>query len=1290
MGGVAIVVFSDLVDSTELLARLGDDRMERLRRDHVADTSTAVLSNGGRVVKTLGDGMMATFGSALSALRAAAAIQAAVGRQNSAYGGVGLAARVGIAAGEPIADGDDLHGMPVVIASRLSEAASSGEVLVQDLVRALIASRDMGALGELREYELKGVPEPVRASLLSWRELEHDRGDATVEASGGDMAQVNPRAGVAALGDTAASSDRAPPANGIRLPPMLAAYAGEPLIGRDREIRELCEATKPRPGRRAVLVLGEPGIGKTRHAAAAASDAHAAGALVVLARCPPEATIAFEPWVRALGELALAGDDDWRASLAEAAGADLATLVPELRPHAEVAERAVAEEVVAAEGARYRVLRGIVAALDCAAGQAPLHVVLDDAHWCDPASAQALAHLLDSAPDRLVLVATARDQEMGRRHQVSRVLTDLRRTGDLVELRLEGLDADGLASLVNARVGRAIAPRLAERLRARTAGNPFFAGELAQDLEERGGLRDGEALETAPVPEAVAGVVEGRLARIGTDAEALLGAAAAIGPTSPVAVAARAAGLDGERVDHAIREALDERLAIEVAAAKPTIAFPHALVREALIAGTASAERARLHLAIATALEDEPDAEPAELARHRGLAVELTGPEPAIAAYRTAAAAAAEGHDHERAASHLRSLLALLPQGDNAAWAPVLLELGEQELLAADLVRGRDSFRAACDAARATGDAATFGRAALGFAGGDIGFGFEIGTDDPSSVALLREGLEMLGEEEPRLSLRMGFRLTYLLIYTDEHAAIAELASRAGELERRLGDTEAHVLARFTALVAQIARSADPLHVLDMVDERLEIANLADQCDREDLIFRVVQATAWIHYVAGDIPQCERATERLAEIAEHLGSPRFSWEVDMNRGLRLLDRGNLADGEALIQRAGAVMRRLRPDLHIGLMLTWLLAARCIYGAEVAAVRAAVETMESVSPRGIFTAIRAFYTALDGDFAQAQRLTRGSLTDDLEPLRRPDGHLPAALCFLAYATTLVGDRESAERLRPLFEPLRSRLVALPPAPCFGILPEMLIGRLELLLGHPDAAAVELRMATAKADALECVWLGAATRVDLARALHRCGKPTEARTALTEAESIARRYGIGLAAKEAAQARAEIEGRESAAPEPTAERTRPVRALASRSGRRALATMVRGLDDVALERRFAEPRRQRALVRATARGFQPAEADGFNGIVAYELEPFAIEPPPTAPWRWAIEVDTRAGRARLREPAPLDAAVTIHFGLADWVRIVAGLQEPLAAMVAGRCSVEGDVLVAARLQAMFGAN
>ena len=134
-----------------------------------------------------------------------------------------------------------------------------------------------------------------------------------------------------------------------------------------------------------MLILGEPGIGKTRHAAAAAGDAHDQGATVALARCPPEPVIPFEPWVRAIGELALAGDEVWRAKLALAAGPELSALVPELGRHAGAAERAGAGEIVAAEGARYRLLHGISAALACAPGNR--HFT-----WCSTTPSGAIRH----------------------------------------------------------------------------------------------------------------------------------------------------------------------------------------------------------------------------------------------------------------------------------------------------------------------------------------------------------------------------------------------------------------------------------------------------------------------------------------------------------------------------------------------------------------------------------------------------------------------------------------------------------------------------------------------------------------------------------------------------------------------------------------------------------------------------------------------------------------------------------------------------------------------------------
>lgn len=320
--------------------------------------------------------------------------------------------------------------------------------------------------------------------------------------------------------------------------------------------------------------------------------------------------------------------------------------------------------------------------------------------------------------------------------------------------------------------------------------------------------------------------------------------------------------------------------------------------------------------------------------------------------------------------------------------------------------------------------------------------------------------------------------------------------------------------------------------------------------------------------------------------------------------------------------------------------------------------------------------------------EARSRLRALLIDDLERLRRPDAHLPAALCILAYAAYLSDDREAGARLRPLLEPLRGHLVPVVPAIGSGLSPEWAIGVVELLAERPAAAARELSDAVERSDRHEIAWASAWYRCELAVALHRNGDAELAQATLAEGESLAERYGLGWTIKGAAEVRAELEDREPPTAKTVRGRSKPLRALAARGGRRALAAMVSDLGDEEIERRFLDPRRQRSLMRALARAFQPVEARGFSGVVAYELEPFVIEAPPDSPWRWALAVDSRAGRARLLEPAPLDASVTVHLGLADWVRVIAGTQSVLATIVGGRCTVEGDVLVAARLEAMFG--
>ena len=91
-----------------------------------------------------------------------------------------------------------------------------------------------------------------------------------------------------------------------------------------------------------------------------------------------------------------------------------------------------------------------------------------------------------------------------------------------------------------------------------------------------------------------------------------------------------------------------------------------------------------------------------------------------------------------------------------------------------------------------------------------------------------------------------------------------------------------------------------------------------------------------------------------------------------------------------------------------------------------------------------------------------------MADDCAPLRGPDGYFPMGLWALAYTATHLGDREAGARLRPLFEPMRSRIISATPSVGFGHLPEWHIGRLELLADRPGQAVEELRAAVARAE------------------------------------------------------------------------------------------------------------------------------------------------------------------------------------------------------------------------------
>jgi class 3 adenylate cyclase len=165
---IQVILFSDLEGHTQMMTRLGDVAGRAILRTHERITRQALSDFGGREVKTLGDGFVATFTSAQRALRSAAALQSQFRDAEGAGNDLaGLRVRVGINAGEPEEEDGDIFGQSVIAAARIAALAQGGQVLVADVVRQLVAGKRFDFV-DFGEHILKGFPEPTQIWEFSW------------------------------------------------------------------------------------------------------------------------------------------------------------------------------------------------------------------------------------------------------------------------------------------------------------------------------------------------------------------------------------------------------------------------------------------------------------------------------------------------------------------------------------------------------------------------------------------------------------------------------------------------------------------------------------------------------------------------------------------------------------------------------------------------------------------------------------------------------------------------------------------------------------------------------------------------------------------------------------------------------------------------------------------------------------------------------------------------------------------------------------------------------------------
>jgi len=162
------ILFTDIVGSTETNQRLGDAKAMELLRTHDLIVRGHLRGSAGNEVKHTGDGIMASFASVSRAIECAIAIQLSL-EEHRAKAEHPIDVRIGVSAGEPVAERDDLFGAAVQLAARACDRAAAGAILVSTAVRELCTGKTF-KFEPRGPFELKGFPEPVALFEVAWRE----------------------------------------------------------------------------------------------------------------------------------------------------------------------------------------------------------------------------------------------------------------------------------------------------------------------------------------------------------------------------------------------------------------------------------------------------------------------------------------------------------------------------------------------------------------------------------------------------------------------------------------------------------------------------------------------------------------------------------------------------------------------------------------------------------------------------------------------------------------------------------------------------------------------------------------------------------------------------------------------------------------------------------------------------------------------------------------------------------------------------------------------------------------
>ena len=516
-------------------------------------------------------------------------------------------------------------------------------------------------------------------------------------------------------------------------------------------------------------------------------------------------------------------------------------------------------------------------------GPAPV-VVLEDLQWADAGTLLALRHLLRHPPAAGVLVlGTHRDIDLPPGHPLLDLLADAHTAPPARRHTLAGLDGDAVEELLRETIndaGPAGLTARADELAHRTGGNPLLVHETLRYLTEQGAIAaTGEwqsplPLADAGVPTGVRELVEQRLRQLPAEVAALLRQASVLGERFEPALLVAVAGLPKLDVADALETAAAAGFVgpdgsgptpgpgtVAPAPAAASIpspgggngnshearwAFAHALVREAILAGLGTAERARTHWRAGRSLLDRPDdgVHLADAAHHLTAGVDAGDPLAAVEANVRAGEHALGTLAFEDALAGFGTAVDLLASAPAPAADPDLayrawIGRGHAAGVLALQQPQRQGFEAAARIAREAGWPERLADATIGFvscltASRDVAS--DTPADDEERVdAMLDEALARLGDEPtPVRGVLVSLKVTSAVLREDGAAARA-VADEGLAIARRMTEPEARPYSRVTYIWSRLGRPADA----DLVDEAEHLLTDFDTTPRDRLSLRV-------------------------------------------------------------------------------------------------------------------------------------------------------------------------------------------------------------------------------------------------------------------------------------------------------------------------------------------------------------------------------------------------------------------------------------------------------------------